>query len=151
MATTLLYDSDCRFCRATLGLLLAWDRQRKLRPVALQSEEGARLLPGLTSEQRLEAARAVPESGIPHTAGAAAPVVLRELPGGARARGAGRAGAGRDRAGLRAGGRQPQHALAARAGRAVRRADALIARRLRNLTRNPQRGEDRLGFVKGAS
>ena len=83
MATTLLYDSDCGFCRATLGLLLAWDRGENLRPVALQSEEGARLLPGLTAEQRLEAARAVPESGIPHTGGAAAPVVLRELPGGA--------------------------------------------------------------------
>ena len=83
MATTLLYDSDCGFCRATLGLLLAWDRHRRLRPVALQSEEGARLLPDLTPEQRQEAAWAIPESGIPHTAGAAAPVVLRELPGGA--------------------------------------------------------------------
>ena len=50
--------------------------------MALQSEEGARLLPDLSPEQRLEAARAVPESGIPHTGGAAAPVVLRELPGG---------------------------------------------------------------------
>ena len=51
--------------------------------MALQSAEGARLLPGLTAEQRLEAARAVPESGIPHAGGAAAPTVLRELPGGA--------------------------------------------------------------------
>ena len=82
MATTLLYDSDCGFCRAALGLILAWDRQENLRPVALQSEEGARLLPGLTAQQRLEAARAIPEGGIPHTGGAAAPVVLRELPGG---------------------------------------------------------------------
>ncbi|HZI92374.1 MAG TPA: DUF393 domain-containing protein [Thermoleophilaceae bacterium] len=83
MATTLLYDSDCGFCRTTMGLLLWWDRHRRLRPVALQSEEGERLLPELTPEQRLEAVRVIQESGIPHTAGAAAPVVLRELPGGA--------------------------------------------------------------------
>ncbi len=76
VATALLYDSDCRFCRATLGLLLAWDRHHRLRPVALQSEEGSQLLPELTPQQRLEAVRAIPESGIPHAAGAAAPVVL---------------------------------------------------------------------------
>lgn len=80
---TLLYDSDCSFCRATMGLLLTWDRQGRLRPVALQSEEGVRLLPELNAEQRLEAVLAIPDSGIAHTAGAAAPVVLRELPGGA--------------------------------------------------------------------
>jgi len=83
VATTLLYDSDCGFCRATLGLLLTLDRGRRLRPVALQSEEGARLLPDLTPEQRLEAVRALPASGLPRAGGAAAPVVLRELPGGA--------------------------------------------------------------------
>ena len=112
-----------------MGLLLAWDRRRRLRPVALQSDEGARLLPGLSPEQRLEAVWAIPENGIPHTAGAAAPVVLRELPGGAAlaalsARVPGATGRGYV---LVAGNRSTLSRLVP-AG-LVRRADALIARR----------------------
>jgi len=131
MATTLLYDSDCGFCRASLGLLLAWDRKERLRPVALQSEEGARLLPGLTPQERLEAARAVPENGTPHTGGAAAPVVLRELPGGAAlatlaARVPGATGRGYV---LVAGNRSKLSRFVPAAF--LRRADALIARRAR--------------------
>ena len=34
-----LYDADCGFCRWSLGKLLAWDRRRLLRPVALQDPE----------------------------------------------------------------------------------------------------------------
>jgi len=129
MATTLLYDSDCGFCRATLGLLLAWDRGENLRPVALQSDEGARLLPGLTAEQRLEAARAVPESGMAHTGGAAAPVVLRELPGGAAlAALAARVPGATDRGYVLVAGNRSKLSLLVPAG-LVRRADALIARR----------------------
>jgi len=129
VATTLLYDSDCGFCRATLGLLLAWDRRQRLKPVALQSEEGARLLPDLTPEQRLEAARAVPESGIPHTAGAAAPVVLRELPGGVPLAALAERLSGATERGyaLVAGNRSKLSPLVP-AG-LIRRADALIARR----------------------
>ena len=48
-----LYDVDCGFCRWVLALLLTWDRPRRLRPVAIQDEEGQRLLARLPEEQRL--------------------------------------------------------------------------------------------------
>jgi predicted DCC family thiol-disulfide oxidoreductase YuxK len=129
VATTLLYDSDCGFCRATLGLLLAWDRGQRLRPVALQSEEASRLLPELSPAQRLEAVRAVPESGIPHAAGAAAALVLRELPGGKplAALAARLPGATEQGYALVAGNRSKLSPLVP-AG-LLRRADGLIARR----------------------
>ena len=48
-----LYDVDCGFCRWVLGVLLAWDRPRRLRPVAIQDDEGQRLLGRLPEEERL--------------------------------------------------------------------------------------------------
>ncbi len=80
----ILYDDECNFCRATLGLLLAWDRKRRLRPVAIQSEEGTKLLAEIPEEERLLSAHAV-ISGGPGvvSGGAAAGPVLRLLPGGA--------------------------------------------------------------------
>ena len=79
-----LYDDECRFCRAALGLLLAWDRKRQVRPVAIQSEEGRRLLAEIPEDRRLESAHAVVggETGLVSGGAAAAPV-LRLLPGGA--------------------------------------------------------------------
>ena len=47
MQATLLYDRDCGFCRWCLGKVLAWDRRRSIRPVAIQSEEAHRLLAGM--------------------------------------------------------------------------------------------------------
>ena len=38
-STTLIYDSDCGFCRWLLAKVLAWDRRGALRPVALETEE----------------------------------------------------------------------------------------------------------------
>ena len=81
--TTVLYDDDCRFCRASLALLLAWDRHRRLRPVPLQSEEAERLLPGLGSDERMASMHAAPPNGPPASGGAALPALLREVPGGA--------------------------------------------------------------------
>ena len=40
----LLYDEDCGFCRWSLAKILAWDREGRIRPVPLQSEEADRLL-----------------------------------------------------------------------------------------------------------
>ena len=37
----ILFDSDCGFCRWTLGWVLRWDRARRLRPVEIQAPEGA--------------------------------------------------------------------------------------------------------------
>ena len=81
--TTVLYDDDCGFCRASLALLLAWDRNGRLRPVPLQSEEAERLLPGLGEDERMASMHAAPADGPPASGGAALPVLLREVPGGA--------------------------------------------------------------------
>lgn len=80
----ILYDDDCRFCRAALAILLTWDRNGLLRPVAIQSKEGARLLAAIPGDERLESAHAVlpGEPGLV-SGGAAAGPVLRLLPGGA--------------------------------------------------------------------
>jgi len=80
----ILYDDDCRFCRAALALLLVWDRQRQLRPVAIQSEEGAQLLAEMPEDERLASAHAVIRGGPGLlSGGAAAGPVLRLLPAGA--------------------------------------------------------------------
>ena len=81
--TPVLYDAECRFCRAVLALLLAWDRQRRLRPVALQSEEAERLLPGVGRAERLKAMHVVPLANVPASGGAAFSPLFRELPGAA--------------------------------------------------------------------
>ncbi len=77
-----LYDRDCGFCAWVLGWLLRWDRRRRLRPVAIQSTEGERLLAGLPEQERLASWHAATESGRVVSAGAAFPPVLRTLPGG---------------------------------------------------------------------
>ncbi len=80
----ILYDDDCRFCRATLALLLTWDRKQRLRPVAIQSEEGALLLAEIPEDERRVSAHAVlPGASGLVSGGAAAGPVLRLLPAGA--------------------------------------------------------------------
>ena len=79
---TLLYDRDCGFCRWCLGKVLAWDRRRSLRPIALQSDEGARLLAGMPEAERLASWHLVDGEGTVRSAGAAFPGLLRLLPGG---------------------------------------------------------------------
>ena len=80
----ILYDLDCGFCRATVGLLLTWDRRRRLRPVAIQSEEGARLLAQMPEAERLASAHAIiPGQPAPLSGGRATAPILRELPAGA--------------------------------------------------------------------
>jgi predicted DCC family thiol-disulfide oxidoreductase YuxK len=78
---TLLYDSDCGFCRWCLGKVLAWDRRRSLRPVAIQSEEADRLLEGMPDEERLASWHLVAADGTTRSAGAAFPPLFRLLPG----------------------------------------------------------------------
>jgi predicted DCC family thiol-disulfide oxidoreductase YuxK len=78
----LLYDADCGFCRWSVAKVLAWDRRRALRPVSLQDEEAPRLLPGMTAQERMDSFHLVTPEGRVLSAGAAAPVLLRLLPGG---------------------------------------------------------------------
>jgi predicted DCC family thiol-disulfide oxidoreductase YuxK len=80
---TLLYDRDCGFCRWCLGKVLAWDRRRSLRPVAIQSEEGERMLAGMPEERRLASWHLVEGDGAVRSAGAAFPGLFRLLAGGA--------------------------------------------------------------------
>lgn len=76
-----LYDRDCGFCRWSLDKVLAWDRRRLLRPVAIQSEEGQRLLAPVPAERRLDSWHLVTDGEI-RSAGAAAPPLFAVLPGG---------------------------------------------------------------------
>ena len=79
---TVLYDEDCGFCRWSLDKILAWDRRRRLRPVPIQSDEGARLLAGVPRERWLESWHLALPSGDVLSAGAAAPPMFALLPGG---------------------------------------------------------------------
>jgi predicted DCC family thiol-disulfide oxidoreductase YuxK len=78
----LLYDVDCGFCRVSLALVLVWDRRRRLRPVALQSDEAGELLARVPEQERMASWHLVQPDGSVRSAGAAFPPLLRELPGG---------------------------------------------------------------------
>ena len=81
-AVTVLYDHECGFCRWSIGRLLAWDRAGRLRPLAIQSSEGQRLLADLTPEQRLATAHAVDAAGRRTSGGDAMAPIAAVLPGG---------------------------------------------------------------------
>ena len=78
----LLYDADCGFCKWTVSGVLAWDRHRRVAPVAIQSAHGAALLGDLDPGERLASAHLVAPGGERVSAGAAAAPLLRLLPGG---------------------------------------------------------------------
>jgi predicted DCC family thiol-disulfide oxidoreductase YuxK len=77
-----LYDDDCGFCKWSLDKLLAWDRRRNLRPVAIQSDEGQALLAEVPEAERLDSWHLVSPAGEVQSAGAAAEPLARLLPGG---------------------------------------------------------------------
>ena len=81
-AATVLYDADCGFCRSSLALILAWDRERRLRPVALQDPEADRLLAHLSPEERMASWHLVTEDGAVRSAGDAFDALFDLLPGG---------------------------------------------------------------------
>jgi predicted DCC family thiol-disulfide oxidoreductase YuxK len=71
---TVIYDSDCGFCRFCLALLLAWDGGRapgSLRPLALGTEDADQLLADLTPEERAASWHLVLDDGSRLSAGAA--------------------------------------------------------------------------------
>ena len=80
--SVLLYDGDCGFCTWCLAKILAWDRARRLRAVAIQSDEGQRLLAGVDAAARLDSWHLVTSGGELFSAGAAAEPLARLLPGG---------------------------------------------------------------------
>ncbi len=100
-AVTVLYDHDCGFCRWCLGRLLAWDRAGRLRPLAIQSDEGAALLAELAPAQRLASAHAIDADGRRTSGGDALAPVAAVLPGGAPLAALARRAPGLARAGYR--------------------------------------------------
>jgi predicted DCC family thiol-disulfide oxidoreductase YuxK len=79
---TLIYDSDCGFCRWCLGKVLAWDRRHAVRPVALGTEEADRQLAGTPEGERMTSWHLVDSAGQVHSAGAGFAPLFRSLPGG---------------------------------------------------------------------
>jgi predicted DCC family thiol-disulfide oxidoreductase YuxK len=63
-------------------VILRWDRHRRLHPVAIQSEEGGRLLAGMSEAERLASWHLAAPDGSVVSAGAAAAPLARLLPGG---------------------------------------------------------------------
>jgi predicted DCC family thiol-disulfide oxidoreductase YuxK len=81
-STILIYDRDCGFCRWCLGKVLAWDRRRAVRPVALGTPEANRLLGDMPTEQQMSSWHLVDGDGAVHSAGAGFEPLFRLLPGG---------------------------------------------------------------------
>jgi predicted DCC family thiol-disulfide oxidoreductase YuxK len=80
---TVLYDRDCGFCRWSLRWLRSWDRDGRVRAVALQDAEAERLLGDLDAGDRMASWHLIDAQGRRSSAGAALAPLLRELHGGA--------------------------------------------------------------------
>lgn len=80
---TVLYDRDCGFCRWTLMQVLRFDRNRRLRPLPIQSDEGQRLLADVPAERRLESWHLVEPGGEVLSAERGFPGLFSRLPAGA--------------------------------------------------------------------
>jgi predicted DCC family thiol-disulfide oxidoreductase YuxK len=124
-----LYDAECRFCRWSLAWVLRWDRRRRLEPVALQDPRAAELLSGMGAAERMASWHLIAPGGSTASAGAAAPHLLRLLPGGSVAAAlALRSPGAVERAYAWVAGHRGSLGRGLSDG-AVRRADALIAER----------------------
>jgi predicted DCC family thiol-disulfide oxidoreductase YuxK len=77
-----LYDADCGFCKCMMAVVLACDRRRRVRPVAIQSPFGQQLLHGLPPVQQLASWHLVTPDGERASGGAAIPILLGILPAG---------------------------------------------------------------------
>jgi predicted DCC family thiol-disulfide oxidoreductase YuxK len=82
LTASIVYDRECGFCRWSLRKVLAWDRRKALTPVALQDPAADRLLASLPEQARSDSWHLVMSDGRVYSAGAAAPPLLRLLPGG---------------------------------------------------------------------
>ena len=79
---TVIYDGDCGVCQTLLAPLLRADRHRRLRLLALGTEAADALLADLTPTERDASWHLIDPAGARASAGAAAPPLLRLLPGG---------------------------------------------------------------------
>jgi predicted DCC family thiol-disulfide oxidoreductase YuxK len=79
---TLIYDSDCGFCRWCLGKVLAWDRRGAVRPLALGTDEANRLLRDMPRGEQMSSWHLVDDDGAVHSAGAGFAPLFKLLPAG---------------------------------------------------------------------
>jgi predicted DCC family thiol-disulfide oxidoreductase YuxK len=80
----LFYDAECGLCRALTGLILAWDRGRRLQPVALQDPAAVERLSDLSEEERMRSWHLLGADGEHRSGGDAFAPLFAELPRGAR-------------------------------------------------------------------
>ena len=78
----LLYDGDCGFCRLATKTAMRLDDDQRLRAVAIQSEEGQRLLTEVPEDLRLDSFHVVTPGGHVVSGPEAAPLLARLLRGG---------------------------------------------------------------------
>jgi predicted DCC family thiol-disulfide oxidoreductase YuxK len=78
----LLYDADCGFCRWSLDKILARDRDRRIRPVPLQSAEADVLLSGMDEATKMASWHLVLPGGAIRSGGDGVAPLLRLLPKG---------------------------------------------------------------------
>lgn len=82
-AWTLIYDGECRFCLRCVDLLRRWDRAGRIRAVPLQDRAALAQLPPIPLASLEAAMHLVGPDGSVRASAAAAPAILRLLPGGA--------------------------------------------------------------------
>jgi predicted DCC family thiol-disulfide oxidoreductase YuxK len=76
------YDDGCGFCRWSASKVARWDHRRRLRFSPIRSEEGDARLGQMDAVQRDGSWHVITRDGRVASAGAAVPILLRELPGG---------------------------------------------------------------------
>ena len=79
----MLYDRDCGFCVWSAGLIQSWDRNGRLRFVAIQSAAGGQLLDAVPEPRRLESWHLARSGDEVLSGGEAVAPLLRSLPHGA--------------------------------------------------------------------
>ncbi len=79
------YDEECGYCRWSVATLLRFDRDQRLRLIAIQSPRGERLLADVAPEQRLASAHLIDADGQLFSGGDAAAPIAAAMPSLARA------------------------------------------------------------------
>ena len=74
------YDEECGYCRWSVAQLLRFDRDQRLRLIAIQSPEGERSLADVAPELRLESAHLIDGEGKLFSGGDAAAPIAAALP-----------------------------------------------------------------------
>ncbi len=74
------YDEECGYCRWSVAQLLRFDRDQRLRLIAIQSPEGDRLLADVAPELRLASAHLIDGEGRLFSGGDAAAPIAAALP-----------------------------------------------------------------------